>query len=567
MVSSWTDTRRYTDGTGGCDGCLAWEGMGISFQKKDEPSGNGPYDKTFSDPGDITNGKGDNNGLAMTVLALEHVFKDSNLGDNGESLMTSGKSRADLWALAGMVAVEYSINENNLACTAATLPWTRKGAGASGCGRRDMDSLDCFIQMPRIPFRTGRTDCAPGAEPYIASKTEVHPSPFANGPMTLQWFETNFGLTNPKEVVALMGAHTLGKLDQRYLPDSHHSTMSTMDCKCLKYISSYLRNSFFKYFWNRGEHSYFNNQFYKNIVDENDVAIQCMKSATEGFIFIGMPNGTAGAVTYKAHGRGWFQGGGPFSWRRNLDLCYDGQIGKSGMTRMLKVFGSESEVNRNCYNPSTQLESGGPGWTCADACYTPDDFVDEVMLNSDMGLYLDFTVDQATGRQLGLGEDGTVSCPGLVDETRFSELWREGRRSGATIANCAKASTANLVESYANDQVNSVGMCFELPYLSRQHGCLILHQCLTRCWSMATTAPLWMWQSMAAVPGILRPWIRNQRRDPSLNVTPMPRARHHTRIFSHHIYKVLLHCHTCFQVTEILVTVDETAICRVENHQ
>ena len=226
---------------------------------------------------------------------------------------------------------------------------------------------------------------------------------------------------------------------------------------------------------------------------------------------------------------------------------------------MLKVFGSESEVNKNCYNPSTQLESGGPGWTCADVCYTPDDFVDEVMLNSDMGLYLDFTVDQATGRQLGLGEDGTVSCPGLVDETRFSELWREGRRSGATIANCAKASTANLVESYANDQVNSVGMCFELPYLSRQHGCLILRQCLTRCWSMATTAPLWMWQSMAAVPGILRPWIRNQRRDPSLNVTPMPRARHHTRIFSHHIYKVLLHCHTCFQITEFLVIVDETA--------
>ena len=73
--------------------------------------------------------------------------------------------------------------------------------------------------MPQIPFRTGRTDCTPGAEPYIASKTEVHPSPFANGPMTLQWFETNFGFTDPKEVVALMGAHTLGKLDQRYVPN------------------------------------------------------------------------------------------------------------------------------------------------------------------------------------------------------------------------------------------------------------------------------------------------------------------------------------------------------------
>ena len=276
---------------------------------------------------------------------------------------------------------------------------------------------------------------------------------------------------------------------------------------------------------------------------------------------IGMPNGTAGAVTYKAHGRGWFKGGGPFSWRRNLDLCYDGQIGKSGMTRMLKVFGSEAEVNKNCYNPSTQLESGGPGWTCADVCYTPDDFVDEVMLNSDMGLYLDFTVDQATGRQLGLGEDGTVSCPGLVDDTRFSELWRDGRRSGSTIANCAKASTANLVESYANDQVNSVGMCLENTlFQPRQRGCLILRQYLTRCWSMATTAPLWIWQSMAAVPGILPPRIRIQRRGPSLNVILMPLARYHSHIFSHHTYKVLLHCHTCFQITEFLVTVSETTI-------
>ena len=151
--------------------------------------------------------------------------------------MGGGKSRADLWALAGIVAVEYSINENNLACTAATLPWTRKNTGAEGCGRRDMESSGCFIQMPRIPFRTGRTDCTPGAEPYTASKTEVHPSPFANGPMTLQWFETNFALTDPKEVVALMGAHTLGKLDQRYL---HLSVLSTMTCICPKYILSYL---------------------------------------------------------------------------------------------------------------------------------------------------------------------------------------------------------------------------------------------------------------------------------------------------------------------------------------
>ena len=68
--------------------------------------------------------------------------------------------------------------------------------------------------MPRITFRTGREDCMPaaGEEAYVASKTEVHPSPHTNGPATLDWFEKNFGLTDPKEVVALLGAHTIGRL-------------------------------------------------------------------------------------------------------------------------------------------------------------------------------------------------------------------------------------------------------------------------------------------------------------------------------------------------------------------
>ena len=394
--------------------------MDISYNWAGLPRGNGPYDSTFPDPGNITSGEGDNNSFSMTVLALEHVFKDSNLGDNGHSLMDAKKSRADLWALAGMVAVEYSINENNLACSASTLAWAQKGGV---CGRRDVDTPDCQIKMMQMTFRTGRTDCTPGAKPYVASKTEVHPSSFGNGPATLQWFKTNFGFSNPIDVVALMGAHTLGKLDQR--------------------------NSFFKYFWNRGEHSYFNNQFYKNIVSDKDFAIQCVKKATNGYILIGKPDGSAGAVTYKAHGRGWFKGGGPFSWRRNLDLCYDGQIGKDGLKAMLEVFGTNAKVDENCYNANNQLKAGGPGWVCDNKCYTPDDFVDEVMLNSDLGLYLDFTVDPATGRQLGHGEDGTVSCPGLVDNVD----WRTGKKNRATAAHCGKAATASLVEAYANDQV------------------------------------------------------------------------------------------------------------------
>ena len=82
---------------------------------------------------------------------------------------------------------------------------------------------------------------------------------------------------------------------------------------------------------------------------------------------------------------------------------------------MLEIFDNEEEVNENCYNSSQQLVNGGPEWSCDPICQTTDDFVDEVMLNSDMGLYLDFEVDQATGRQIGTRKDGSISCHGIVD--------------------------------------------------------------------------------------------------------------------------------------------------------
>ena len=332
------------------------------------------------------------------------MFKDSHLGDGGQSLLGAGKARADLWALAGIVAVEFTVSENNLACKTSTLPWTRKGNTAQGYGSKALDNSDCLVAMPNIPFRTGRTDCDAGAEPYIATKTEVHPSKFFNGPTTLEWFETNFGLTEAKDVVALMGAHTLGKLDQR--------------------------NSLMKYTWTRGTQSYFNNQFYKNMVDDIDYLIECKKESNLGFILVGEPDSSKGAITWQAHGRGWMEGGGPFSWRRNMDICFDGGVGKSGVGKMLKVFDTEPEIWENCYKASSQLVGGGPCWRCDDQCRTPNDFVDEIMLSSDMGLFLDFTVDNSTGRILGYGLDGSVSCPGLVDANTNAERWNKGKRYG-----------------------------------------------------------------------------------------------------------------------------------------
>ena len=122
---------RYVDGTGGCDGCLDWHKMGVSYQKKNKQVTD-KYDRSFDDPGDIGNGEGDNNNLVMTVLALEHVFKDSRLGDNGKSLMEAKKSRADLWALAGIVGIEFTVNENNMACSSKDLPWTQRIPGFPG---------------------------------------------------------------------------------------------------------------------------------------------------------------------------------------------------------------------------------------------------------------------------------------------------------------------------------------------------------------------------------------------------------------------------------------------------
>ena len=62
-----------------------------------------------------------------------------------------------------------------------------------------------------------------------------------------------------------------------------------------------------------------------------------------------------------------------------------------------------------------------------------DDFTDETMLSADMGLYYDFTVDNDTSRVSGLGQDGSISCPGLVgtytDGKNISGVFNKGGSS------------------------------------------------------------------------------------------------------------------------------------------
>ena len=62
----------------------------------------------------------DNNGLGRVVETLEGVYTNKDFPQNSPSLNVSlresGKSRADLWALAAIVGVEYGIETNNAFC-------------------------------------------------------------------------------------------------------------------------------------------------------------------------------------------------------------------------------------------------------------------------------------------------------------------------------------------------------------------------------------------------------------------------------------------------------------------
>ena len=97
-----------------CDGCLNFEGM---FDTA--PSANKVEHVYAFDPPKNTN----NHGLGGAAISLEKIYKSIDWPyttpinpDLTTSLHQSGKSRADLWQLAGLVALERTIERANRAC-------------------------------------------------------------------------------------------------------------------------------------------------------------------------------------------------------------------------------------------------------------------------------------------------------------------------------------------------------------------------------------------------------------------------------------------------------------------
>ena len=144
-------------------------------------------------------------------------------------LVLEGKSRADLWALATLTAVEHGVKMNNDKCSASN-PFKY-----SQCQHRRGEE-GCRTEMPReLSFLTGRSDCLSQdtERTYKASKLETHPWVTGNGETTLSFFSNEFGL-NASESVAILGAHTMGKF---------HGKVSNYD-----------------YTWTSGETELFNNR-------------------------------------------------------------------------------------------------------------------------------------------------------------------------------------------------------------------------------------------------------------------------------------------------------------------
>ena len=147
------DCMPYADGTGGCDGCLMWTSVGSRFERDTL----GIYSINASVTDD-----GNSNGLSATVGVLEAIYTNAAFPSKAQALQLAprdmGISRADLWAFAGLVAVEYTIEENNLACAKPVMD----GSSLHGQCHPRLGESDCEVAAPRpFNFETGRVDCTP----------------------------------------------------------------------------------------------------------------------------------------------------------------------------------------------------------------------------------------------------------------------------------------------------------------------------------------------------------------------------------------------------------------------
>merc|ERR1712117_139310 len=368
---SFHDCIRYADGEGGCDGCLNWHGVGDRF-----PRTKGLKYKMLMDDLTETN----NNGLEYAVAVLEELYADPNYPPNGpklpESLKASGKSRADLWAYAAKVAVEYATEHNNYQCAEKPSTWVESGESMvknmKDCVR-DAGEEGCEVNFEReIQFQYGRSDCVSEYEgeweQFKTDRPERHPNLEGNGDDTINFFNEEFGFSG-RETVAIMGAHTLGEMNPAV--------------------------SLLKYTWTTRAGNSFNNAYYNNFVKKNEWFIQSQDGDT--CTRVGDAYGNLPDTKWVPTMNGFTKSGGPMHWIRMHYAC--------------QYCGEGATIGLGCC-------AGTPeGLTCRPDNATRNDVddikgceryrfafgKDEMMMNAEAGLYFKF--DQENGIP--------KNCPGL----------------------------------------------------------------------------------------------------------------------------------------------------------
>lgn len=422
------------DGTG-CNGCLNFEKMGAMFSEKPCASRRSNCSLTA---GGIHPEKGpfmtDNNNLLWTAKVLEEVYKNPAFGPqimkSNQSLFQTGKSRADLWAFAGLVALQRSIENNNEECDPSKPPPCLNQANEN--------SPSCFIKMPVLQFRSGRSDCTSSCSgendhPFCTEAAEVHPNPHGNGSDTTKFFADNFKLTN-RETVALMGVHTLGHPEE---------------------VNSMFRH----YGWTPQGRTEFNNQYFINLANKTNYQAvnpkrllskeqsrqmdQCNLTASA---FIGDEYGNPFPVGYRVRSERRTNAFGPWNWSLMGSSC------SSSICSNITASGASFSIN-SCCNWMDFCQNNQMGCPFRKNCGRPGEpecepfsnFQRTSMLSVDMGLHIKFETN----------EDGRpVGCPGM--DTR----WLENKRSTSKIVECDinddqgddSHTMAELVQLFASQQ-------------------------------------------------------------------------------------------------------------------
>jgi len=415
----------YSDGTGGCDGCLHWQGVGDRFSEDDKGAlgvEQSRIDETH------------NNGLMVTILMLEKLYTDPSFVKGApeltRSLKNSNISRADLWAFAAKSAVEFGIESNNAFCESdADLDALhdnigercQHGVGEEGC--------KVILEQP-LEFKTGRRDCITDQDASYkahSSKYENHPNAQGNGDSTLSFLKENYNM-GVRESVAIMGSHTFG----------------TMQAK----------HGLFRYGWTAMNDLMFNNHYFRNMVGKPD------------WFFEDVNCNKVGDAFGEKHAARWI----PTIW---LDTTVGGQV-QWLQEKFVGLNCNKDEYKNDacckdvpagqlCHADNGRTSSSDPDDNVNDGCekYRPISGNDETMLSSDIGLYLNFTIDADNAPGGCKNFENFNSANWLNNENRYTVtdgIWDDGGSLNRDAPECPLNEAADegdiplyqIIEEYAD---------------------------------------------------------------------------------------------------------------------